>query len=391
MRIALVHMRHARTGGTERYLDRLAAHLAGAGHEVAVVCRSHEEAPHPAVRFVRLRPPAFGAAWRILGFGRAVAEHVRTADYDVVLGLGRTWTHDVVRLGGGCHATYLERMYPRPSARRMAELRPRDRARLAAERRALAPGAYSAVIVNSGLVARDARERYGIVRERLHVVQNGVDLARFHPRLRATAGAEVRAELGLGPTDVVLLFLGTGYARKGLDAVLRAFAALRAETPALRLVVAGHDSSAARYRALADRLGVGADARFLGVRRDPERVFAAADVYALPTRYDPFANATLEALATGLPTLTTAWNGGSELIEPGVQGDVLAEPDPDALAAALRPWLDPERRRAGAAAARELAEAHGIEAKLDRTLAILAAAAEERAARRPAAAGQSPT
>jgi UDP-glucose:(heptosyl)LPS alpha-1,3-glucosyltransferase len=109
--IALVHMRHARTGGTERYLHALAAHLAECGHAVTVVCRHHEEAPHLAVRFVVLRPLAVGSVHRMYTFARAVEHHVRHADYDVVFGLGKTWSQDVIRLGGGCYQTYLDQMY----------------------------------------------------------------------------------------------------------------------------------------------------------------------------------------------------------------------------------------------------------------------------------------
>src|SRR5262245_66213563 len=101
-------MRHAHTGGTERYLNQVAEFLARRGDEVTIVCRSREAPPHPAVKFVELRPFAIGSAWRMTSFASAVEDHVRTAGYDVVYGLGKTWTHDVLRLGGGCHATYLE-------------------------------------------------------------------------------------------------------------------------------------------------------------------------------------------------------------------------------------------------------------------------------------------
>lgn len=83
MRVALVHLRHRETGGTERYLQQMAAHLADAGHEVTVVCRSHERAPHPAVRFVLLRNLALGGAWRLWAFARAVERHVRASSYEV--------------------------------------------------------------------------------------------------------------------------------------------------------------------------------------------------------------------------------------------------------------------------------------------------------------------
>ena len=221
----------------------------------------------------------------------------------------------------------------------------------------------------------------------LTTIWNGVDLERFHPRLSATVGAAKRRELGLAPRDPVVLFLGTGYARKGLDLVLAAFPAVRARVPAARLLVAGFDSDRARYEAEARALGLADAARFLGGTLAPEELYAAADVYVLPTRYDPFANSTLEALASGLPTLTSTTNGGGELITAGREGEVLdvavgAAP----LAEALARWCEPERNEAGRRAARALAEEHGKERKFaqaERLFVRQAAARAEPAGARP--------
>jgi UDP-glucose:(heptosyl)LPS alpha-1,3-glucosyltransferase len=361
MRVALVHMRHAATGGTERYLNQLADHLAASGWEVTVVCRTHVAPSRPSIRFEVLRPVALGGAWRLWAFARAVERHVCERDYDVVLGLGKTWTHDVVRLGGGAHAAYLElahRDTQTPLERALGKGALKQRLALAAERRALAPGAFRRVIANSGMVARDVAARYAVPRAAIEVIYNGVDLERFHPRRRSAEGAALRSELGLGERDLAVLFLGTGYGRKGLDTLLEAFARAAAGRPAARLIVAGYDSSRERFEARARALGLAERARFLGGRSDPETCFAAADLYALPTRYDPFANTTLEALASGLPVITTHTNGAAELIEPGVQGAVVPAGDVDALTAALAHWTEFERAAAARGAARDLAERH---------------------------------
>ncbi|MDF1729671.1 MAG: glycosyltransferase, partial [Sulfitobacter sp.] len=327
MRIALVHMRHAHSGGTERYLNLVSAHLASAGHEITIVCRSHEEPTHEAIRFEVLRPLSFTGAGRMWNFARAVEAHVAQADYDLVFGLGKTWTHDVIRMGGGCHATYLELAHDAtltPLERLYRKGARKHRLALEIEGRALAAhpsrkgGGRPLVITNSELVKRDVIARHGLTENGVHVVYNGTDTERFHPRHREGAGAELRASLGWTADHHVLLFLGTGYGRKGLDLVLQA-AALRArDDEALRLMVVGYDSSAASFEARAMELGIADRCQFLGGRRDAEVCFGAADVYALPTRYDPFANSTIEAMAAGLPTITTRTNGGHELIEEGV-------------------------------------------------------------------------
>jgi UDP-glucose:(heptosyl)LPS alpha-1,3-glucosyltransferase len=381
VRIALVHMRHARTGGTERFLDRLAAHLAGCGHEVVIVCRSHAEPSHPALRFQVLHGLALGGAWRTLEFARAVERHVGRARYDLVVGLGKTWTHDVIRLGGGCQRSYLELAHGAtltPGERLLGGASLKHALALRIEERALAPGAYRRVIVNSEMVRRDVRARHGVPDELIETVYNGVDLERFRPELRGTRGTELRAELGLGADELVVLFLGSGYARKGLDLLLVAFGRLLRERPEARLVVCGFDSARPRFERQARALGLGPALRFLGGRADPEACYAAADLFALPTRYDPFANATLEALAAGLPVITSTQNGGGELIEARVQGSVV---DLAAGAAALGEellfWSDPARRARGALAARALAERHGEAAKFARLEQLFAALAGE--------------
>jgi UDP-glucose:(heptosyl)LPS alpha-1,3-glucosyltransferase len=382
LRLALVHLRHAMSGGTERYLHRLAHHLAGRGHEVTIVCRSHAEAPAPGVRFEVLRAPALGGTWRVLAFARAVERHVRAAGYDVVMGLGRTWSQDVLRLGGGCAPTYLERAHAATLTARKRLLgggRLKHALAVSIERRALTDPRCRTVITNSELVRRDVLARYGLDPGRVRTIHNGVDLERFHPRLRARVGRERRAEWGLSESDLVVLFLGTGYGRKGLDLLIPAFARLAAVRGDARLVVAGYDSARRRYEHQAERAGIAARTRFLGGRNDPEALYAAADLYVLPTRYDPFANSTLEALASGLPVVTSTDNGGGELIDARVQGSVVdLAGDPEDLAREVLHWSDPVLRAEGARRARERAEAHGEETKFAAAEVLLREAAAAR-------------
>lgn len=387
MRIALIHMRHAPSGGTERYLNLLSAHLADAGHEPVIVCRSHAEPHHAGVRFVRLRPFSLGAAARLWKFAEAVEAHVARTPYDLVFGLGKTWSHDVIRMGGGCQETYLETAHEATRTRLDRLLNKgarKGRLGLEIERRALAPGAYRTVITNSELVRRDAMARHAIPSDRIRVIHNGCDTQLFHPRLRRGAGAELRRSLGWGADEEVLLFLGTGYGRKGLDLVLEAAARLAPTRPGLRLLVVGYDSARPAWEARAAKLGLARRAAFLGGRSDPEACFGAADVYALPTRYDPFANSTVEAMACGLPTITTRTNGGCELIEEGLEGSVLSEtPTAEELAERVAYWI--EHRERGAAAARRRALANRAEDKLEETRELLEelAAAKGRAGTSP--------
>jgi UDP-glucose:(heptosyl)LPS alpha-1,3-glucosyltransferase len=148
----------------------------------------------------------------------------------------------------------------------------------------------------------------------------------------------------------VLLFAGSGFERKGLATAIEALPAL----PDARLLVIGRGDET-RYRRLAVRLGVGDRVRWLGLRGDLERWYVAAEVLVLPTRYEPFGNVHLEALASGLPVVTTTAAGGAELIEEGKNGAVVVPGDPAALAGAVE-RLRGESRGALGEAARRSAE-----------------------------------
>ncbi len=394
MRIALAHMRHARTGGTERHLNQIAVHLAEQGHAVTIVCRSHAEAPHPAVRFVVLRGFAPSSAWRMWDFARRLEHHVMESAYDLVYGLGKTWTHDLIRLGGGCHASYLERAHGESRSALARVLRAsalKNRLALAIEARALAPGACRRVVVNSEMVGRDVQRRHGVPAERIVLIRNGVDLAAFRPDPADAAAQALRHVCGFRAEDRVYLFLGSGYGRKGLDRLLDAFPGVLAQRPEARLLVVGADSSRRRWEARARQLGLGARACFLGPRSDTVHCYRAADVYVLPSRYDPFANTTLEALASGLPVVTSSSNGASELLRGGGAGSLLPEDfrDPD-LVQALLHWADPGRLAEGARAARRLAERHPVAAVARHTERLLREVAREKGAASAAPAAPGP-
>jgi UDP-glucose:(heptosyl)LPS alpha-1,3-glucosyltransferase len=357
-------MRSARVGGTESYLNQVSRRLADRGHEVAIVCRSHEDAPHPSVRFVVLRSFAPGAALRYLAFARDVERHLAKTSYDLVVGLGRTRTQDVLRMSGGCHATYLERA----EGSSLSHFAPKHKAILALEAAALAPGSYRCVIANSELVRRDVMTRYGVPPERIRLIRNGVDLERFHPRNRERAGSALRADLGLTGDGPIVLFLGSSYERKGLGVLLEAFARRLRDQPGSRLLVVGSDSDLASWRAKARELGVERSTIFAGKRADADACYAVADVHVLPTRYDSFAYTVLESLASGVPVIVSDAAGASEVVE-SPSGSVLPwTANADAIAAALARWTSPGARETAAPACRRIAEANGADAAAEHTV-----------------------
>jgi UDP-glucose:(heptosyl)LPS alpha-1,3-glucosyltransferase len=220
-------------------------------------------------------------------------------------------------------------------------------------------------IVAISCAGRDEIARlYGVPASRLSVVYNGVDLERFHPRLREAHRVAAREEAGVSREAWTLLFAGSGFERKGLDVAIRALAALGDR--ASRLVVIGRGDTA-RYRQLAQEAGVADRVVWLGVRPDIERWYAAADVLVLPTRYEPFGNVHLEALASGLPVVTSRVAGGAEVVDArcGAAVDPRAPQEFASAVARLRERPSAEVRAAARAAAEPFTFARQV-AELER-------------------------
>ncbi len=368
MRVALVRRRWVPDGGGERFTALLAAGLARAGWAPTIVSAGWPGeggaagagpggslGAGPAVAHHRLPAVERGEFLALLSFTLAAARHLKRARYDLVQSHEKLLWQDVYRAGNGCHREWLrQRARAHPSARTaLARLAPHHRLVLFLERYLLTRRRYRLIVANSVRVREDLARHYNVPREHVRVVYNGVDLDRFHPAHRERFRDAFRARLDVPDRAMLALFMGTGFERKGLEHLLRALPAAGED---VYLAVAGRDEREDRYRELAGRLGVGGRVRFLGRVARPEEAYAAADVFALPTIYEPFSNACLEALASGLPVVTTRANGVSELLTGKLGALTLEQPsDHGALAGRLSGLRDADRREALGCEARAVA------------------------------------
>jgi len=303
VKIALALRRFAPDGGTGRYAAALARSLLDAGCEVHVICMQSQLEPAVADRLGRslhvhrLRIPRLGSVVTMQAFAARARGEVRRLGPTVSLALGRIPGLDVFRAGGGCHAAFLDTLPGwRLSLRHQLELR-LDRSAARTARR---------VVANAPLPAQQLCRRYRLAAERVEVIPNGVDAARFRPD--PAARELLRGELQVEPGQALVLFLGSGFARKGLTTAIEA----SAQRAGAVLVAVGADRGVARYRRLAERLGL--RLVLAGARPDPERFLAAADLMLLPTLYDSAANSVLEAMAAGVVPLTSQANGAAAFV-----------------------------------------------------------------------------
>jgi len=312
VKVAIVRQRYSPYGGAERFVARALPALARAGVDLTLISRKQEG--WGARRFLRVDPFYLGNLWRDWSFARAARRAWQREHFDVVQSHERIPGCDVYRAGDGVHRRWLElrRAAATPLERAGMALNPYHRYVCGAEKRMFEHPRLRAVICNSRMVRDEIQRDFRIAPEKLHVIYNGVDLEHFHPRRREQLRGAARAEIGCSASDTVFAFVGSGFSRKGLDAAVAAIE----QTPHW-LVVVGKDKYTGKTP---DRV------RFLGGREDVRPYYAAADCFLLPSRYDPFPNTALEALAMGLPAIVSARCGAAEVIEPGVNGWV-CQPD----------------------------------------------------------------
>ncbi len=376
MRIALVRKEFStQGGGAERYATNLANALLESGHEVHVFAHRYD-LTMKGIKFHHA--PAFDkfSALKNWSFVRSFQKVVSQMDFDIVHGLSQVYPLDIYRMGDGIHRHWLDIKSNSAGARLFHRVSLRHQVVLHIEKNIFKPGNFKRIIANSSLCRDHAIEYYGVPPELIHVVYNGIDFSTFNDSVRLERNG-VRSALGIGERETVVLFSGMNFARKGLASLLRAVSASRCGK-SFRLVILGKGRSD-HFTRLARKLGLADRVVFCGFRHDQHCFYGAADIFVLPTHYDPCANVCLEAMACGLPVVTTRQNGASELIRHGTSGLVMESPeDITALAQWLEMLQEPDLRKSMGMAAREQVRDLTIGANMDETMAIYEKVIEEK-------------
>jgi UDP-glucose:(heptosyl)LPS alpha-1,3-glucosyltransferase len=388
MRIAFCHenVLPAR-GGAEMYVADLTRRLVAEGHEVHLyACRWDSAALPEKLRVHELptpRGPRWLRPWRFSAAARAALDRDRpevSVGFDKVCGTDIYYPLGGLQPASAAHNLLKYRTRWQRSAAtiaRLLDLAHQSFTRL--ERRTLCGPKTPLLVVNSRMVREHAQQYYCIERDNVRVIPNAIDPARFNERDRPRLRAEERRRIGIGPGEVVAAFVAMNYRLKGLEPLLHAVARVPTYLP-FRLLVVG----AARTRpweCVARRLGVARRVHFLGPSADVRRVYFAADFHVHPTFYDPCSGVVIEALACGLPVVTSRFNGAAELMRPPRDGFVADDPhDHAALAEAIVALIDPVRRDACGRAARQSSAAWTIEHHYRAWLDVFVEVAERRRA-----------
>jgi len=378
MKIALIQPEYSPFGGVERQAALIMKELLLQGHEIHLFARQWElgESWMDGVNVHEIKVPNKPSILRIVAFAFLVKRRLKDESFDVVHSFAKTVSQDVVSAGGGCAREWL---------------RWKKKIFGSALRRAIPFDSFSikshvdvmmeqqgylktpVIIAVSQRVKDEILKNYDIPAERIKVVYYGVDLDRFHPRNVSPFRNEFRASHGISEDELLLLFLGSGFTRKGLRSLIESLGILAHDQwkqRGFRLVVVGQGRRR-RYQQLADSLGVSDKVIFVGPHEHPEQVCAAADLSVLPSYYEPFGCVHLEAMATGIPTVASRISGVSEILDHRSAGAIVEDPlNPEELAEKLSPFANDSIRHRAGIEARQVAEEHSATDKVRQTIEL---------------------
>ncbi len=325
MKIALVRRMYSlRKGGAERQCVNLARQLMAMGHDVTAVGERIDPDLESEIRFLTV-PVNQATSWtKNRSFAKNVGTVLKGDRFDITYGLSRTPAVDIYRLTERLHTHWMKIRYPGWFGQGQKRLNPRHRAILQLDRSIFESPTVRRLVTQSQLDRRLLGQYFNVPAEKIAVIHNGVDTAAFQVG-ESRDGQAIRAAHDIPNGVPLLLFASTmDFEGKGLRWILHAMKHLEHDTA--QLIVLG-EGPQRKFATLARSLGLADRVDFAGARSDIQQYYRAADLFLMPTSYEPFPNVNLEAMACGTPVLTTATAGGADVIDEGENGYVIDRAD----------------------------------------------------------------
>ena len=350
-------------GGAERYLVDLCERMAGENYEVNVYAE-HWDEEIQGIHYHRIKTLSFPKSLRLLTFAIRATQEIEKGNYDITLGVGNTLKADVLQPHGGVHWAWFWRSlraYDSPFLWTIKFLgrilSPKQWVNGWIENAPYKRKTFSKIIAISEMVKQDIIRWYGIPENQIEVIYNGVDTERFHPRNRQYR-EEIRKQHHIGD-EIVILFVSNNFRMKGLGYLMKALAKIKMEDhPPFKLLVLGRDHKDS-YLRLSRRMGISEETIFAGSTDEPEKYYGSADIFVHPAFYDAFSLSVLEALASGLPVITTSSTGASGILNHGEEGFVLRKiEDLEELKTAIMYFFKEDIRQHASHLGRMKAERH---------------------------------
>lgn len=361
MRIAItIEKLDVRRGGAEVNTVRLVNQLIARGHEVHLLTESVNAELPAGVHVHPIQMRGGLVSFRQWSFTHGVERFLRTNRFDATVACQRGYVEDIVWAQDISYPATVEgsarSFYYSPWRAALRRVQPCFSLKAwmygYLERRQFSRKPPPYLITVSHMAATSFAEDYNLKSDRIRVLHNQIDAQRFSPEKLQPLRAAARKELGFGENELVILFIGQNFRRKGVRPLVEAAGLLAKQRGDFRVVIAGlGPKKAAPYQRLAVK-----QVTFLGETRQVEQRYAAADVFCLPSFYDAFGMVALEAMAAGLPAIVSKYCGIAEVLRPGVDGLVFDDPtQPQQIVDCILPLFDRQRREQMGRAALETA------------------------------------
>jgi len=369
MKVAVIRYKYVNYGGAEGFVDQYTQELAKAGHEVHIFAHHWGADSHPQIK-VHPVPAWTLTAWvRVLSFSWFALREIRKEKFDIVQSHERIFYQDIYRAGDGCHREWLEKRkkFISPAKRFFLMWNPFHQLILFMEKRLFEKGVCRKIVAISEMVKKDIQKHYRVPDDKIAVVYNGVSLDRFHPENKKRYRLSIREKLNIPEKSVLILFVGSGFERKGLKFLIQSLELLSSDNWRLVLMGKGNWSHYLEFASSENQKKIFCQEPV----DDLEKYYASADIFVLPSIYEPFGNANLEALASGLPIVTSRNSGAAEILEHGKNGMVVKNPsDPKEIAENINQLFDPAVRESMGQNARSLAENFTQESNLQEMIKL---------------------
>lgn len=362
MKIAVVIPKYGLVGGAEAFVFELCERLAlREEFQIHVFANKWQKGTGPVV-FHKVPIIPFPRFLGPISFAYFANQRIRQGNFALVHSHERIFEMDLFTFHGIPHKEWIKTTRTRP-------LTLFDRATSWVEQKGISNRNLKMVMPVSTLAKEELLKTYNLPESKVMVNPPGIDSGRFYALDSRLCRQEVFQRHGLSPDDIVVLFVSMNFELKRLDLVLKGIAGLIAQgnrNLPLKLLVVGKGDSR-RFTALARDLGIADRVIFAGVTREMEKYYLASDVFAMPSRFDTFGLAVLEAMAAGLPVIITRSVGARDLVNSGLNGFVLSEkPTVAEMTAALTALIKRDKRLDMGENARQVALRHTWEHTVDR-------------------------
>lgn len=347
-------------GGAETYMSDFAKFLILKGHEVHFYTQD-DLGEYEGIKFhiIKVTGLARKVRWmQWLSFLKKARREAESEGFDIVMGTGKCLGVNVFQPHGG-----VVRASHRQNAilvRNPLHIVLKKISNLISPKHIIARriekqqynNPDTVFVAISEMVRSHMKEFYNVPDSKIELVYNGIDTSRFAP-VDDDQRDQAKTKLGLPLDKVIYSVVAHNFKLKGIREIIESAVLIKKKTSDFLIVVAGYGKQKA-FKRQAEQAGVLENIEFLGAVKTPEDVYRASDVYVQPTWYDPCSLVVLEAMAAGLPVITSKFNGAGEFIEHGKDGFIISKPSArDELSSAMLKLMDKDLRISQGSSARE--------------------------------------